>query len=308
MEEALAQALGQLEKGQPVAFPTETVYGLGAPAKDAEAVQRVFAYKGRPSDNPLIVHVSDVSMLSEVVSSCGDMARRLMDHFWPSPLTLVLPRHSSIPDVVTAGLETVAVRMPRHDLALALIAKAGPLVAPSANLSGSPSPTTAAHVRADFGGAVMVLDGCACSIGLESTVVALRSDCVQILRPGQVGAQELAAVTGLPVYTPKTKSGETPPSPGMKYRHYAPRARVRWMGEVGPVLPAEVMALVHTRRDLRGENVVELPSLMALAQQLYARFREADTLGCTEVLVEPWRETSGLSEALRNRVEKASQG
>lgn len=216
---ALRRAAAALRRGEPVAFPTETVYGLGANALDPRAVRRIFEAKGRPDDNPLIVHVTGLPMVRRLVKDLPPEALALAARFWPGPLTIVLPKRSSVPDIVTAGLPTVAVRVPDHPVALALIEAAGmPIAAPSANRSGRPSPTRAAHVATDFPG-LLVLDGGPARHGLESTVIAL-GDPPRILRLGAIPFEELRAV--LPGLTIATKARARAESPGMKHRHYAP--------------------------------------------------------------------------------------
>jgi len=216
---ALRRAAAALKRGEPGAFPTETVYGLGANAFDPAAVRRVFEAKGRPDDNPLIVHVTGLPMLRRLATSVPPAARALAARFWPGPLTIVLPKRKTVPDVVTAGLPTVALRVPDHPVALALIEAAGvPIAAPSANRSGRPSPTRAAHVAADFPG-LLVLDGGAARHGLESTVVAL-GDPPRVLRLGAIAVEELRAV--LPGLVVATKARARAESPGMRHRHYAP--------------------------------------------------------------------------------------
>jgi len=216
---AIRRAAAALRRGEPVAFPTETVYGLGADALDPAAVRRVFEAKGRPDDNPLIVHVTGLPMLRPLVRRVPPEARRLAEHFWPGPLTIVLPKRRRVPDAVTAGLPTVAVRVPDHPVALALIAAAGvPVAAPSANRSGRPSPTRAAHVAADFP-SLLVLDGGASHHGLESTVVAL-GEPPRVLRLGAIPVEELRAL--LPGLVVATKARARAESPGMRHRHYAP--------------------------------------------------------------------------------------
>lgn len=220
-----------IRSGGLVAFPTETVYGLGANGLDGEAVRRIFEAKGRPSDNPLILHVAKKSDVKDLWTSIPEEARILMDAFWPGPLTLIFNRSSKVPDEVTAGLSTVAVRMPEHKTALALIRAADvPIAAPSANISGRPSPTTAAHVKADLDGKVdVIIDGGPCRVGLESTVLSLVG-MPTILRPGGITREMLEAVIG-PVNVARAVleplgKGELAASPGMKYKHYAPNAQV----------------------------------------------------------------------------------
>ncbi|MBR4019608.1 MAG: threonylcarbamoyl-AMP synthase, partial [Clostridia bacterium] len=215
-----------IRSGGLVAFPTETVYGLGANGLDGEAVSRIFEAKGRPNDNPLILHIAKKSDVKELWHSVPDTARILMDTFWPGPLTLIYRKSSIVPDEVTAGLDTVAVRMPEHKTALALIRAAGvPIAAPSANLSGKPSPTSVQHVKEDMDGKVdVIIDGGPCEFGVESTVLSLVGT-PTILRPGGITREMLEAVIG-PVELASSilsplKEGETAASPGMKYRHYA---------------------------------------------------------------------------------------
>lgn len=216
---ALRRAAAALRRGEPVAFPTETVYGLGANALDPAAVRRIYEAKGRPDDNPLIVHVTGLPMLRRLVREVPPAARALAARFWPGPLTIVLPKRRAVPDAVTAGLPTVAVRVPDHPVALALIEAAGvPVAAPSANRSGRPSPTRAPHVAADFP-ALLVLDGGAAHHGLESTVVAL-GDPPRVLRLGAIPVEELRSV--LPGLVVATRARARAESPGMRHRHYAP--------------------------------------------------------------------------------------
>ena len=220
-----------IRAGGLVAFPTETVYGLGANGLDGQAVDRIFEAKGRPNDNPLILHVARKEDALPLWAAEPPFARALMDTFWPGPLTLIYHRSAVIPNEVTAGLETVAVRMPDNDAARALIAAAGvPIAAPSANLSGKPSPTTAAHVLQDMDGRIpLILDGGPCRYGVESTVLSLVGT-PTILRPGAVTPEMLAAVIGEVALAPSIlkplAAGETAASPGMKYKHYAPNAQV----------------------------------------------------------------------------------
>jgi L-threonylcarbamoyladenylate synthase len=248
-DSGLQEAARWLREGKRVAFPTETVYGLGADARSAEAVAGIFAAKGRPSDNPLIVHIADRSQLGDLTDAdrLDETSRRLMDAFWPGPLTLVLPaKPGAVAANVTAGLPTVAVRMPDHPVALRLIEAAGcPVAAPSANRSGRPSPTRASHVLADLDGLIDgIVDGGPTGVGVESTVVEVVDGVVHVLRPGGVSAEELRRVAGRveargELSAALARSGEgrpssgqlaeeeaAPKSPGMKYAHYAPRGRL----------------------------------------------------------------------------------
>ncbi len=228
---ALREAGRLLREGRLVIFPTETVYGLGANALNEGAAARIYAAKGRPADNPLIVHVAEPHE-AEHIGETNELFYKLARHFMPGPLTVIIPVKPTIPKTVTAGLSTVAVRCPAHSTARALIAEAGvPIAAPSANLSGSPSPTNALHVKDDMDGRVdMIIDGGECDFGVESTIVKLESDgSLLLLRPGAVTKEDLEAATGVtvavaPAVLGQLKEGETVLSPGMKYRHYAPKA------------------------------------------------------------------------------------
>ena len=229
---SLAKAAALLRAGELVAMPTETVYGLAANAFSAEGAEKIFAAKGRPQDNPLIVHIAQMDQLPLVAADIPEEALALAEAFWPGPLTLILKRGKAVPEAVSAQLPTVGVRLPAHEGARALIQAAGfPLAAPSANLSGRPSPTTAGHVLEDLGGKIpLILDGGAAPVGVESTVLSLSEEPV-VLRPGFVTAEEIAGVLGRPVRYSKTVTaplaeGKSPRSPGTKYRHYAPSARL----------------------------------------------------------------------------------
>ena len=229
---AIDRAAAILKNGGLVAIPTETVYGLAANAYDKKAVADIFKAKGRPQDNPLIVHISDMEMIGEIVSELPNKANDLAQKFWPGPLTLVLPRSQKIPSSVSAGLDTVAVRMPSNSIAREIIRRSGlPLAAPSANLSGSPSPTTASHVIADLDGridAVVVSERS--EVGVESTVVSLCSNPPRLLRPGGITVEQLREI--LPdividkAVLAEPEKGEPVASPGMKYKHYSPKAKV----------------------------------------------------------------------------------
>ena len=242
--ENLNKAAALIRDGQLVAFPTETVYGLGADALNADAVRAIFAAKGRPADNPLIMHICDPAQLDGLVT-VPDRAQPLMEAFWPGPLTILMPRTERVPDVVTAGLSTVAVRFPSHPVARALLEASGvPIAAPSANRSGRPSPTTAAHVLEDMDGRIpLILDGGPCAVGLESTVLDLSGDVPCILRPGGVTKDMLEALLGPVEVAPSVlkplAAGEVARSPGMRYRHYAPKGSITLViGESEDVLPA----------------------------------------------------------------------
>lgn len=327
--EAIAEAVGRLRAGGLVAFPTETVYGLGADALSADAVARVFAAKGRPSENPLIVHVSGIEMARRVVREFGAGAGRLASVLWPGPVTLVLEKADGVPDAVTAGGPTVAVRCPDHPLALALIeAFGGPLVGPSANPSGYVSPTTAGHVARHFdSGEVFVLDGGACRAGLESTVVDLTVSPARVLRRGVVGAKELAAALGEPVEDDGAvvEAGRAVASPGLLGPHYRPRARVVVVGSLGEIDPlidgvrtAVVLSPPGTPVTVPPQHAsIPMPGgARAYAAELYAALREADELSPEVIVVAlPVLAGEGGDEgdsavwaAVRERLSRASAG
>lgn len=326
--EEIAQAVRVLREGGLVAFPTETVYGLGADALDARAVARVFEAKGRPANNPLIVHVSDEAMAASVAASWPAEASRLAREFWPGPLSIVVPRAARVPAIVTAGGPNVAVRCPDHGLTLALIEALGkPLVGPSANRSGSVSPTTAGHVRASLPG-VFVLDGGPCRAGIESTVVSLVGE-ARVLRPGVIGADQIAQVLGRRVMGPElrtaldsgaTKSGVTSEgtvtgpmeSPGMMDRHYAPSARVI-MVDAAAVSRSAASAggsAVVVAREWSGTGVravLRMPvEAHAYAARLYAALREADDLASGGVIIIERPPTTGdVWSAVHDRLTRA---
>lgn len=223
----LQEAAKLLRENEAIAFPTETVYGLGANAMNDEAIAKIFEAKGRPSDNPLIVHIGTKSQLDGIVKEIPPVAEKLMEHFWPGPLTIILPRKEGISEKVTAGLNTVGVRMPDHPVALALIEEANvPVAAPSANRSGRPSPTLASHVYEDLNEKIAgIVDGGATGVGVESTVIDCTSAVPTILRPGGITKEQLESVIGTVSLDPALKDEkEKPKSPGMKYTHYAPKA------------------------------------------------------------------------------------
>ena len=233
-KEGISEAAEILKGGGLVAFPTETVYGLGGNGLDKEAAKKIYAAKGRPSDNPLILHVSSMEEVYPLVKALPEKAKKLMEAFWPGPLTLVLPKSDLVPKESTGGLETVALRSPENALTLELIRACGfPIAGPSANLSGRPSPTEASHVFEDLGGRIEgILEDGAVGIGVESTIVDLSEDCPTLLRPGAITIEDLEEVLGEKVAIDPTLLGKsmaegfTPKAPGMKYRHYAPKAEM----------------------------------------------------------------------------------
>jgi L-threonylcarbamoyladenylate synthase len=305
----IAAAAEKIRRGEVVAFPTETVYGLGANALDADAVRRIFKAKGRPSDNPLIVHIADESMLKSLVARVPRTAKALMKRFWPGPLTIVFARSAAVPDEVTAGLDTVAVRMPAHEIALELIRASGvPIAAPSANRSGRPSPTTAAHVREDFA-RLTILDGGPAQHGVESTVIAVDGT-PRVLRVGAITLEQLREV--VPGIERATHlKHEPPPSPGMKYRHYAPtvplivfgprklealKIRAQWEGTV-VLCPARYVPDIPMSISLGDTDEAIAANLFDLLRRDWKGVRELLVLGV------PRR---GLGTTIMDRLEKAA--
>lgn len=313
----LKPAADCLRNGGLVAFPTETVYGLGANALDEKAVGRIFAAKGRPPDNPLIVHVADAATVKKLARQIPPKAKRLMRKFWPGPLTLVLKKRREVPDIVTAGLDTVAVRMPSCRIALALIKQAGvPVAAPSANLSGCPSTTTAAHAIHDMNEKVdFIIDGGSADIGLESTVLDVSSGRPVLLRPGKISPAQLERVAG-PILLSKG-SPKIPKSPGMKYRHYAPEAQVVLFncGEQDMKIRKLALQLSGEGRKVavicrgscgfRNGPSREFKTTAAMAKGLFASFREFDRMG-VEVIIARGVPEKGIGIAVMNRLRKAA--
>lgn len=301
-----------LKAGEVVAFPTETVYGLGASAWNPEAVMKVFSLKGRPADNPLIVHVSSFLMLEDFATEIPDKAKKLIDAFWPGPLTLVFKKKPKVLDVITGGMDTVAVRMPDHELALSLISQAGPLVAPSANKSGKPSPTRPEHVLHDFGDDFPVVRGGECRIGLESTVIDVTSTPFQIYRPGYISKVEIESVikSHVSIYQ-KKPDDRTPRSPGMKYTHYSPNALVRWLIDNDNFSNSSAVYLLHDKEiNISNKHLLHYHGdYDLLAKELYDRFRQADLQGIGEIIIEPFSDATianhPILHALLNRIQKA---
>lgn len=320
----LQEAAQLLRNGSVVGIPTETVYGLAADARNPQAVQQIFTAKGRPADNPLIVHIAHLAQLPEIAAEVPPLAKALAEAFWPGPLTMVLPKQKSIPLVTSGGLDTVGIRMPSHPVAQKLITLSGvPIAAPSANRSGYPSPTTAQHVWQDMQGRIAaVVDGGACSVGVESTVIALENqDTVRILRPGFVTAEMLGSVAGNVVLDPAIlhdlQQGQQAASPGMKYQHYSPRAKVtlvegtrdgfaalleRYRGQPG------VYALMMDDNDGDGLGCPVISygiTDVQQAQQVFSKLRELDDREAVQVFVQAPRK-DGVGLAVYNRLIRAA--
>ena len=320
----IIEAADYLARNEVIAFPTETVYGLGANAKSEEAVKKIYEAKGRPSDNPLIVHVASESQLEEFVIDIPPVAKRLMEEFWPGPLTLIMKRKpGQLAESVTAGLETVGVRMPSHPVALALIKASGlPIAAPSANTSGKPSPTTAKHVKDDLDGRIAgIMDGGATGVGVESTVLDCTVEIPVILRPGGVTKEQLELIIG-PVReeVSLSKKDETPKAPGMKYTHYAPIAPLTLVKGTPEFiqqlvdrkraegLKVGVLAAEENRLFYQADYIVTpgtLADLATVATGLYDALRQFDQYPVDLIYSEVFP-TEGIGKAIMNRLFKAA--
>lgn len=321
----LREASSLIHAGEVVAFPTETVYGLGGNALSNESIDKIFIAKGRPNDNPLIVHVASEQQLLKVVSTVPPLAKRLMRAFWPGPLTLVLPKGESISENVTAGLDTVAVRIPDHPVALKLIELADvPIAAPSANLSGRPSPTSAKHVLNDLKGRISgVVDGGTTGIGVESTVVDCTEEIPIILRPGGVTKEQLEEVVGIVTIDPAlTDDGQAPRSPGVKYKHYAPKGAMTLVSGSPAFLQNQVnndkesgykVGVLTTKENeafYKADVVLSCGSrkdLYSVARHLYDTLRTFDEYDVDIILSEVFPQ-EGVGKAIMNRLEKAAAG
>lgn len=319
-----------IREGGLVAFPTETVYGLGANALDEEAARKIYAAKGRPSDNPLIAHISGYTELEPLVERIPEAGRKLAERYWPGPLTMVFPKSGMVPYGTTGGLDTVAVRMPSDPVAIRLIALAGvPVAAPSANLSGKPSPTTARHVWQDMNGRIdMILDGGTVGIGVESTIVDVSGEVPVLLRPGAVTMEMLRETVGRVEIDPAIQGppaeGMRPRAPGMKYRHYAPQAEMTLVeGESGAVVAAinRLVEEAQARGQKAGiictnETMSQYPQGIlrsvgiraqeeTIAHNLFAVLREFDDLAVDVIYSESFSQDH-LGRAVMNRLMKAA--
>ncbi len=328
-ERDLQEAARLLRAGETVAFPTETVYGLGANALDADAARKIYAAKGRPSDNPLIVHIYDRAQLEMLTDQISETAEKLMDAFWPGPLTIIFHRRpGAVPDCVTGGLDTVAVRMPNHPVALRLLRMADlPIAAPSANLSGKPSPTAVSHVEHDLSGRIAaIVSGGSCAVGVESTVLDVSGNAPVILRPGGITREQLEAVTGEPVIyaTPHGSTVETPRAPGMKYTHYAPEAPVYictgtpeeiaekidhrlevHKGRAGVMLSRQTLRLLQNADENLVVNLGSRDDLKQIACNLFAALRYFDDSDVEAIYTEDFP-AEHIGVALMNRLDKAA--
>ena len=329
-EEIIEEAGRLIAEGELVAFPTETVYGLGGDALRPEASRKIYAAKGRPSDNPLIVHIADFSDMERVAAKVPAQAKKLAEAFWPGPLTMIVPKGDAVPYETTGGMDTVAVRMPGHPVALELIRKSGCLIAaPSANTSGRPSPTEAKHVAEDLSGRIaMILDGGPVGIGIESTIIELTEKTPMVLRPGYITPGMLAEVLGEDVIMDPgiiaADDTRKPKAPGMKYKHYAPKAQMVIVEGQEDAVIAKINALSAQKR-AEGRKVViiateeskayyEADRVMsigsrtdedAIAQHLYKLLRECDEVQADEIYSESFQ-TPRIGQAIMNRLLKAA--
>jgi L-threonylcarbamoyladenylate synthase len=325
-EDKIKEAAQIIKRGGLVAFPTETVYGLGANALDEQAAAKIYLAKGRPQDNPLIVHIHSVTQLDGIVKEIPSKARNLMDKFWPGPLTIIFNKKDIVPPGTTGGLDTVGVRMPDNPIALALIREAGlPIAAPSANISGRPSPTNARDVYDDLSGKVdMILDGGACTLGVESTVVDVSEDVPLVLRPGGLTVEKLQLALGKIELDPGLAPGEKPRSPGQKYKHYAPKAKVTVFEGPLPLqvsniktqakqllakgIKVGIMSTAQTQASYPFDMVVSVGDRNApltISANLFSVLRKFDRLGVEVILTESVS-TEGLGLAVMNRLHKAA--
>lgn len=313
--EDIAKAADILKKGGLVAFPTETVYGLGADALNPSAVAAVYAAKGRPSDNPMIVHIADSEALSDLTDDMTEDMKKLIGAFWPGPMTMIVRRKPAVPDVTTGGLDTVGVRLPSNETARQLIRTAGcPVAAPSANLSGRPSPTEPGHVIADLDGRIdaVIVSG-RCDVGIESTVVDVTGENPEILRPGIITAEDMEQVLGKavkldPSLLTNPKAGLRPKAPGMKYKHYAPKAEME-IFEGAPKAVREAIEEERRRLESEGRKVAvmifEEGGEKSAAHDLFAFLRRADEEGADDILVSALPE-KGVGFSVMNRMLKSA--
>lgn len=328
--DVMEQAGKLIAEGELVAFPTETVYGLGGDALDPDASRRIYAAKGRPSDNPLIVHIADFDDMKRVAREVPEQAKKLADAFWPGPLTMIVWKSDAVPEATTGGMQTVAVRMPNHPVALELIRRSGCLIAaPSANTSGRPSPTEAQHVAEDLSGKIaMILDGGPVGIGIESTIIDLTEEKPMILRPGYITPEMLSEVLQEEVVIDPgiiaADDTRKPKAPGMKYKHYAPKAEmiivdgaqdavIHKINELTAAKRAEgkkvaVIATDETKDRYDAQVILSMGKRAdedAIAQHLYKILRECDELDVGEIYSECFQ-TPRIGQAIMNRLLKAA--
>ena len=328
-KEAIDRAGKIIKEGGLVAFPTETVYGLGGDALNPSASAKIYAAKGRPSDNPLIVHIADISALEKITKEIPEAAYKLAEKYWPGPLTMIFNKSDAVPYETTGGLDTVAVRMPSNKTALAFIKAAdGYIAAPSANISGRPSPTKGSHVLEDMNGRIeMILDGGECDIGLESTIVDLTEGMPMILRPGYISIEMVREVLGKTEYDPAiisdVSSNRAPKAPGMKYKHYAPKGDLtivsgdkekvveyikNRISEEKTGVKIGILASSETIRWYNADKVIDIGSLSdedEVARHLYGALRDFDEAGIDIIYSEEF-DIGRIGQAIMNRLIKAA--
>lgn len=305
-----------IRRGGLVAFPTETVYGLGANALDAKAVAKIYEAKGRPSDNPMIVHISRASEIGQLTRMLSEDIVTLIENFWPGPLTLVVKKRDEVPERTTGGLDTVAVRMPDSKAALDLITIAGcPIAAPSANISGRPSPTRAEDVIADMDGKIdAIIAGDDCRVGIESTVIDMTGEVPTILRPGIITAENIEAALNKKVEYDRaliegTEEGVVPKSPGMKYKHYAPKADMLIVEGSRDKVKAEIQRLKGLNERLGnkvGVILFEEKAFIEAAHDFFAKLRDLDNEGVDMILAGAMSDSDGVGFAVMNRMLKSA--
>lgn len=315
-----SQAIKELEQGNVVAIPTETVYGLAADATNQEAIKKIFALKNRPSDNPLIVHVGSKNVIVQYANIRNNIEKLIIDKLMPWPITLLLEKKDIIPDITTAWSSWVAIRIPNHTIALDILQQSNlALAAPSANISWSPSPTTAAMVYKNFGDSVHIVDGGPCTVWIESTVVQVQDNAVLIHRPGFITPDDIASVVW-PTVQVTYSNTETNISPGIKYKHYSPKARIHILYAWYPLpqISSRIGLLVTdewiqtNQYDIEQSNYHTYrwgshKNLLECAQNLYSSYHQADSDAINDLYVEALPETNGVAYAIMNRIKKSSQ-
>lgn len=306
LDNALERAADLLKRGELVAFPTETVYGLGAPVFDEEAIKKIFFVKGRPADNPLIAHVANWEQIALLAEEIPPLFYPLAERFFPGPLTVVLKKQARVPAIVSGGLDTVALRMPSHPIARELISLCQvPLVAPSANLSGRPSATRAEHVLHDFNGKIAaVVDGGPTDFGIESTVVSLLNDSVVLLREGAIAKAEIEAVLGRPIEVSCGHAGEKVLSPGMKYRHYCPRTPIKLYRSLESI-PESGQSRKQMVLSREAIPTLEADHFVLCSKDFYSLLRHADVEQYSEILIY-CDEVVQKDAALMNRITRSA--
>ncbi len=322
--DAISQGARLIRAGEIVAFPTETVYGLGADATNPIAIKKIYSTKGRPQNNPLIAHISDRKQLQHLVTSIPNKAELLMDAFWPGPLTILFRKQSSVPEIVTAGLDTVGVRMPSHPIALELIRQAKtPIVAPSANPSGKPSGTHHDHIQDYFGDSVFCIPGGSTEIGVESTVITVLGEHPVILRAGAISKENIEQVLGEPVQM-ALHTDDIPLSPGMKYKHYAPNAPLELISHtaefqerldqacekysfVGVLGSTQLISKLEIQDNVLTQTLGDRNNLSEISRNLFARLHAFDESKVKIILAERFP-TDGIGQAIMDKLTRASEG